>query len=241
MTKIEILKFYQTYKFFLFPSIVVISALILLVFVIYPQTIKLLTNQKSASDITKKVAFLENKVQAMEGYNPEDLKIKVDSALSSYPVDKDLAIIIGLMQDITAKSGFNISSLSLGSGGKKDGNAQSYIIKLETIGLITSLPGFLKNLESSTRLLRISSIDVSIGKDQAVNLGLIIEALYASAPEDFGSIDSPIPELSQEEQVTLTKLARAAPVSIQTSVPSQTSIPTEPVITGPVGRDNPFE
>lgn len=228
MKKEDILKFYQKYKFYIFPIVVFISALILIGFVIYPQTVELLTNQKAATELTKKSEFLATKVSALESYDEQDLKIKVNSAVLSLPAERDLAQILGLLSELTAKSGFSVLSISLGSIAEKGVGTQSYTVKIEATGPSTLLQNYLKNLENSNRLLRVTSIDTSLGRDQLVSTSLTIEALYSPAPGDFGSIDSPLPDLSAEELDTLTKLARTG-----VSTPTQTL--------GPRGKANPFE
>ena len=225
----EILSYYQKYKLYIFSTIVAFSAIILMVFVIYPQTSKLFVNQKIASDIVKKVDFLQSKVQALESYDENDLKTKVDAATFSYPVDKDLGVIVGLLQEITTISGFSITSLTLGGGSVENAGVQSYSIKLEMVGSEDSLPDLLKNMESSSRLLRISSIETTISKDKILNLSLNVEALYSGVPENFGSVDSSLPEITADEQDLLTKLARVVPVSSQTFTSTSR------------GRSNPFE
>lgn len=228
----EALLFYQKYRILIFPSIVALSAIILLIFVIYPQAINLLNNQKKSADIIKKSDFLQTKVQALESYDENDLKNKVSVATFSYPVDKDLGIIVGLLQDITSKSGFSITALGLtGGGSSNDTEVQSYGISLELTGSEGLLATLLKNLENSSRLLRVSSIETSISKDKIMSVNLSIEALYLGAPGDFGSIDSPLPEITSDEQDLLTKLVQIAPVSSQISTSTSTSR----------GKSNPFE
>lgn len=233
MTKEYLLKFYQKNRFYIFPIIVGLSSLILIMLVILPQTNKLLTNQKAVGEISKKSQFLEAKAQALEAYDPQDLKIKVDSALVVYPTDKDFASIVGVLQEISARSGFNITSLSLGQGSITGASAQSYSVKLGLLGQASALKTLFNNIEGSSRLMKISRVETTLGQGNNATASLTIEVLYAPASGDFGSVDSPLPELSQKEQDILARLASTTQrISIQQSGGSTI---------GPRGKSNPFE
>ncbi len=80
--------------------------------------------------------------------------------------------------------------------------------------------------------MKVNSIQASQGGSQGTAISLNIDVLYAAAPEGFGSIDSPLPQLSEKDEEIITKLARSStPIS-----PTQIS----PIL-GPRGKANPFE
>lgn len=240
--KEEIIKFYLNYKLHIFSLVVALSSLILIALVIYPQASKLLSNQALTGDIYKKSNILEAKVAALESYDQEDLNLKLRNVLNSFPVDKDLVNSVGSLQNLAAESGFNINSMVIGLGSGKDGT-QSYNIKLELLGPVTSLPIILSNIEGSPRLMRVSSIETTPGKDpQSATVSLQVDILYSSAPSGFGSTDSPLPELSDKDQEVLTRLARASgPIISQTSTPPSDQAPVSTQPLGPRGKENPFE
>lgn len=233
MKKEAILQLYQTYRLYIFPAIVALSSLVLIVFVIYPQTIKLFTNQKIEGEILDKSKLLAAKAQALENYNPTDLSQKVDIAISSYPVDKDFVSALGVLQNSTSQTGFSIITMSLGPASSRNSNTQAYNIKLDVLGPGSLLPVLLSNIESSYRLMRVSNIEATLGKDsKATTISLNIDVLYSSAPQTFGSVDSPLPELSQQDEEVIAKLARTVtPVNSQQITPKL----------GPRGKANPFE
>jgi len=111
--KEQALKFYLSYKEYVFSAVVVLSSLILIIFVIYPQTSKLLSNRKVEEDVNQRSKFLEAKAQTLESYDQEDLNLKVGKVLSAYPVDKDLVAAVSLLQNFIAQSGFSIISLEI--------------------------------------------------------------------------------------------------------------------------------
>lgn len=231
----QIIRLYQTNKLFLFPAIVAISSLILIIFVIYPQAVKLITTKKVEGDIFNKSQFLASKAQALENYDVTDLNNQVYFALGFYPTDREVVSILGLLQKITSATGFSTLSMSLGGGlnqGEKN-QYQSYSVKLELSGSAQFLPILLSNLEASQRLMRVSSLDVTLGKDpKEASISLVVDVLYASPPTDLGTIDSPLPSLSEKDQEIIAKITR---MGIQPT-PGQPSTNL-----GPRGKANPFE
>lgn len=232
MNKEVILKFYSSYKLFIFPAVVAISCLVLIVSVILPQTLKLVTNQKVGDDLLTRSENLEVKAQNLESINGEDLSQNLIYALNVYPSDKDYGNIIGLIQKNTSEVGFNIDSLNLGGGGvSAKTDAQSFSVSLQLSGSKVLLPILLSNFENGPRLMRIANLEVSSTSGEGVQVSLGLDVLYSSSPGDFGSIDSPLPTLSEKDEELLTKLA----------VVSGPSVSLGGVVSTPRGKANPFE
>ena len=207
--KNQVLKFYTTYKIFIFPIIIIFCSLILIVFVIYPQIVKLIRNQKDLGALMNKSQFLSTKVLALDNLDGGDLSKKVGLSLSSYPSDKDFGYVIGIVQNISAQSGYNVVSISLGESAK--GN-QSYAVKMQLIGSVSLLPILISNIENSNRLMRVSSVETTSRDSASVNVSLSLDVLYSALPSTFGTEDSPLPELAQKDEELLSKLAKATPV-----------------------------
>ncbi len=231
--KKNIAKFYSDYKLYIFPLIVTISCLILIIFVIYPQVVSLITNQKKVGDFQLKAKFLDSKAQALEGYNQPDLNQKVSLALSSVPADKDFANVLTLIQTLAAQSGFNIVSLALGGTVDNKPNQQSYSVKLELLGPKSLVANLISGFDNSSRIMRVNNIEVSSGKDSnTLDVALVVYVLYSPIPSNFGSIDSPLPEINQKDQQLLSKLSSS--IQLPQAVESLNQLP-------PRGKVNPFE
>ena len=236
----SLVKFYQTYKLYIFPAIVAISSLILIIFIIYPQTINLINNQTQGTELLSKSKFLETKVQALEGYDFEQLNKKVEVALSVFPPDKDFIVAIDLIQNLIAQSNFNMISMTLGTGSSKNSNVQSYSITLNISGPNKLLPTLLSKIEGMPRLMRVDNVGIISSRDiQNIQVSLNINALYLTAPTDFGTVDAPLPQLSQKDEEVIAKLAiNDGKASLPQSV-TQMVIPATEL--GPRGKENPFE
>lgn len=232
MNKDTIINFYHKYKLYIFPAAVSLSSLFLIIFAIYPQTVKLVTNQKVQGELEEKSKFLEVKAQALAGFDESDLSRKVEYALYSYPQDKDFGNVIGLLQSIAAKSGFEISAINLEGGAGKASGSEGYNVKVGVSGTKGLLPAFLNNIESSIRLMKVISLDISVKNNQNIDAILGVEVLFSPAPQNFGSIDSPLPGLSGKDEELLATLANSLPAAV--------SLGGEAVTT-PRGKANPFE
>lgn len=230
MNKEAIFDFYNKYKIYIFPAVVSASSLFLIVFAIYPQTSKLITNQKIQGELKARSDFLEVKAKTLEDFDVPDLSRKVEYALYSYPQDKDFGNVIGLLQLIGARSNFLVNGINLEGGSSKAAGAQSYNVRMEVNGAKSLLPLFLSNIESSVRLMKVNSIDVSGKNDQSTDVVLGIEILYSPLPLTFGSIDSPLPKLSEKDEELLTTLGGSVP-----------SVSLSEELISARGKANPFE
>lgn len=230
MNKENLTKFYQTHKLYIFPAAVALSSLFLIVFVILPQTIKLITNQQAAGDLLNRTKILETKVSALESFDSGDLSQKLKLSLAILPVEKDYGNILGLAQQLVSQSGFSLESITLGTSNQKFGSSDSFTVKLEVKGPRVAFQTLLDNLDNSPRLIKISDIDVASGKqDQFMDAALVLEVLYAGLPKDAGTIDSPLPELSQKDEELISTLDKSRNVAAPASISSGK------------GKLNPFE
>lgn len=232
MNRSQALNFYSKYKIFIFPAVVTLSSLFLIVFLILPETVKLVTNQRVGSELLNKFSSIEVKAQKLEEYNQEDLSQKVQYALRVYPTEKDYEGILGVLQAVAVRSGFNLGSFSL--QGESQIGSQNYGVSVTFSGLKSLIPTLLSSIENADRIIRVNKIDLSENAQQ-VELDLALSVLYGQLPGELGSVDAPLPQLSQEEDELLVKLAVSQPQPV-------VEIPTEePIIEVPRGKINPFE
>lgn len=231
MKKEEILKFYLKFRLYIFPAVVALSFLILIVFVIYPQTVKLIANQRAENDLEEKSKFLEAKAATLESLNEENLSAKLKYALFAYPTDRDFSNVIGLLQKVANQNGLSIASLSVKPGSTDSGSAQKYRVKLELSGRESSFSDFIKVIESHVRIMKVVDIEISQDREGNITSGsLEIEAFYAEAPKSFGSPDSALPQLSSEDEEIIAQITTFyTPASLQ------------PVTAQPRGKADPFE
>lgn len=217
---------------YIFPIIIILSCFILIFFIIFPQIKELISNVRLEKQLKSRQGLLEAKAQVLENLNEQDLSVKVGSVLTSYPAEKDFATVIGLIQQLAAQSGFSLTTLSLGSASAKYGDSQSYGVKVETVGPKNLLANFINSVEDTPRIMRVATLEVATTRDaNIVNVALEIQILFGSLPQTFGTVDSPLPQLTAKDEELIAKLTAQTPVAA----------PAQPVTLSPRGKANPFE
>lgn len=234
MKKEELLKFYTKFRIYIFPFVVVLSCLILFVFVIYPQSQKLILNQKMNYDLASKHKFLEAKAATLENIDEADLAKKLTITLSSYPTERDFGNIVGILKNTANENGFSVSGLIVNPIPTDESvSVQKYSVRMEALGSRHLLSPLATAIESQPRIMKVGTMNVSKSvQGDSVSVLMDIEVLYGSPPQNFGGPDSPLPKLSTEDEEILTTLASFRG-------PTQPSAPPPPA--GPKGKSNPFE
>lgn len=230
MKKEEIIQIYSKYQLIISPILIAISSIILIIFVIYPQTIKLLSNNEKEKEINQKYSSLDVKASELQTVNSGDLKDSVDLVLVVYPTEKDYSNAIGLIQRLMAEHSFSLNNLSLTAGASEKG-VSSYAVKVEFEGQRNSLDGLLNSIENAPRVMKVISIDILSNREaDTIEGSLVIEVLFSQLPKSLGALDDPLPKLNEQEESLLTELQRSATSFVQNA----TSI-------GQRGKANPFE
>ncbi len=231
MKKEELLNLYRQYRIYIYPILVIVATLILIGLVILPQTFRLVSNNKVESDLTNRFKSLEVKAAELKDISQQDLTREVNTALNAFPGEKDYGNVIGVLQNLTTKNEFTILALELNES--SEGNlkiGQSYTVKIEVLGQRSRLKNLLDEIESSPRLMKIRSMDITTGRDaDTINATLAISIYYSPIPKSVGSIDAPLPKLSQKDEELLLKLEKESP-----------NLGSENLFT-PRGKSNPFE
>lgn len=231
MKKDAIVKFYLNFRLYIFPAVVAISSLILILFVIYPQAVKLIKNQRVASDLAKRHQFLETKASTLGSLDEGDLSNKLEFVLAAFPVERDFNNILGLLQKIASQKGFNITLLAVQQSSQVS-LQESYTTRLEIVGPKERLKDFISAIESSVRIMKVGTIEISATKQgDIINATITVEVLYAAAPQTFGSVDSPLPNFTKNDEELISKLTTG-------------TVTVTPPTTFPVssrGKSNPFE
>lgn len=230
-------KFYTKYKTIIYPFFVGIASLTLVILVIIPQIKGYLGSKDSELKIQNRLKILESKAKELENINDDELRRKVQSAVAALPTEKDYTSVIGFLQRLSAEAGINLESVILDSGGAKNtAIASSFAVKVEINAGKLNFDEFLKKIENAPSVLKISNISVDRGTDDLISSSLVIDVFYSPTPNTLGSIDSPLPKLTSEEEVLIQELVSSLAVVPVTSVSSK-----QPENILPRGKSNPFE
>ncbi|MDO8619040.1 MAG: hypothetical protein Q7R49_03815 [Candidatus Daviesbacteria bacterium] len=232
MDSTDIKEFYQKNRIIIFPVLVALSSLILIILVIYPQISILTSNNASLNETVKKSAFLEVKAAELQSLDETQLQHDVKVTLNALPSDRDYLDTMTIIQNLLGESGFTLQSLQFIPGDSTTNSRPSFTIRLEISGSRVSLNQFLTNVESTYRPMRVASLETSSQKQDSnlVSAVVAVNAFYAPLPSTLGSIDAPLPTLSDQDQQLVATLAKF--------VPQTNTIATS--VSSPRGKSDPF-
>lgn len=244
MNKEAIQKLYSRYRTIIFPALVGLAALSLIVLVIIPQISGYFKSQDDAKKTQSKLEILEVKAEELANLPEEDLKQKLQSAVSALPTTKDYTSVIGLLQRLSVESGVILESVNLNIGKSASlSEVGSYAVNAEIASTKSGFGEFLKRIEDGPVLMKIGSIEVTAaGSDGSVTASVVIDVFFSPTPKNLGSVETPLPKLSEEEQqlaLELESKVALVPVSILTSTGEITEQPPANLL--PRGKANPFE
>lgn len=238
MNKEVIGKLYFKYRFYIFPAVSALCCLILIIFVIYPQVTQVIKSFDDLQQKENKLHVLKVKTADLEELNEAELTQKLNAMLVVLPEDKDYPSLIGVLRSLTSRFGVLLSSLQIGkvSSPAKAETGSAFAVTLEFSGSKALVSRLITALESSNRIMKIRSMDLSFNKTtDAINASFMLDVFFAPIPTNIGSYETPLPKLTQKDQEMIASLTRDInkPVSLPISSSSATTVTR--------GKINPFE
>lgn len=218
------------YRIHLVLFIAAVTSILLVIFIIYPQTVKLLELNSQQQDLVNKIDRLEDKITLLEAVDEGDIKDKLNLTLLALPIEQDLFNFIGFTQTIATQDGFNLVSVQFGSESMTT-RGNSYIVKAAFIGPKQFVKKFLADLEQSYRSVVVEQLELTQIKSlDTVNGAITMRVYYAPLPTTLGQIDSPIQSLTAEDEQVLINLSK---LGVNLAIQSNQLVPR--------GKPNPFE
>lgn len=233
MNKEQLSKIYLKYRFYIFPVIIVVTSLVLIVFVIYPQSMALVNGFGELQQKSNKLQVLKLKASDLEGLNEIELTQKINILLTALPSDKEYPSLIGVLKGLGSQLGITLSSIQIGQAVSTSNSGSSFIVNLEITAPQTLISRLATSIESSPRVMKVRSIDLSYNKStNLVNGIFVLDVYFVPLPTTIGSAESPLPKLSEKDQQTIDNFTRSTPSLSQSSIPATVSAR---------GKVNPFE
>ncbi len=222
--------FYAKYKIIVYPVAVGIAALVITIFIIIPQLTSLLNGQSTIKNSSERLKILEVKAEDLKVIDEGSVNKKLQIAILALPEDKDFTTVIGLMKILVAESGMELTSLQLGQLQGNNANLNGFSIKMEIKGQMQTFANLLKMIENSSRVMRVSDIEVSVSSGNTMIAAINVSIFYSPLPKDLGNIEVSLPKLSEDEENLLANIAKS-------QIASLSGTPT----LLPRGKANPFE
>jgi len=223
---------YSKYQFFLFPFFVVIPTILIGYFVLYPQLTRLLSSQNQIASVNKKTVLLNEKILKLKGVDEEQIKQDLAVTLQVLPQDVDFANSLGIIQNLANQYQFlmiNFQTSKLTDS--KSLKLSSYTLSLDLLGPKSLLKRFVDSINSNFRLMKVARLEINTppARDEATAL-ITVEVFSSQIPTSIGTAETPLPEITKDDEELLDKLASTRPIVIEEVIPQ-----------GPRGKTNPFE
>jgi len=234
MKKEALIKMYLKYQLIIFPVLIILASLILIIFVIFPQIAKLISNNQQLGRMNQSLTSLEVKAQQLDTLDEAEIGRKLSISLTALPKDQDFVQTVGVIQSIVSLSSFSLASLQFGQSPPGNLGASAFAVKVEVSGPKIALPQLLESIESSQRVMKVTSLEVATTPSgDIVNVSMSIIAFYSSIPQSLGAIDAPLPKLTEEDEKLIATLAKTTSTVVV--------FEATPVTFGPRGKEDPFE
>lgn len=212
---LSILKKYETIA----ASLVVVAITLLLsYFLLLPnfmQSRQIISQQKK---LNARLSLIEQKDKALSALNETYYKENFAKMNLILPSSKDYISLFDRLDELQLKTGVVIMSTNFQLGVISTGSAtiskvagmQSSMIPLtfEAVGDISSIKNFIDSLkEISGRFISLDSVSWTF-KENMVRANFNARAYYYPLSQTIGSIDSPIPKMSKNNDSLLQKISQ---------------------------------
>lgn len=222
---------YLRYQHLVVPGVVLVVAILISVLVTGPQLFKVLEAFKTIEDKSAEKSFYQQKIATLSGIDTELYRKNLDTALLALPVDKNIPGVTGELLVALSGSGMTLDGITFsGADGAADKTSE-YTLRMEVSGSEESLESFMERVKLSPRIVKLTTIDVNKARNGNLTASISFVALYQPLPNNIGTVDQPVPEISEKDLQTL------ADIKIKADAQPQ-------IITGEAvkveGKSNPF-
>lgn len=233
-------------KEFLFPIVVVVTALFLTIFFLVPKVREIPKMRRDISNQEKQVLGLTQKLTDLQNLSEAELFNTTSLLLEALPAQKDFYKILTLTKKVFSDNSaqfksfdFSPGMVSSESAEAKPGAADSSKMVLKVL-FSASYDNFSSLLLSFSKVLPLVEIDSikfdSLTASTSANIldlegTLSLGSYFAPLPKTIGKIETPLPVLSSQGKSLTEELQ-----TYQRYQPEASSS-GEPVI---VGKENPF-
>lgn len=218
--------FYIKYRFIVVPIVLLLSSLILIFAVVFPQFQDYQKARKQQEDLIAENEQLTRNIQILSAIDDDTLSSYLSVALSAMPVRKDYIGILGAIASAAASSGTGLSdfSFSVGDTSSSPKATDPVTIKLQVQGPISSLQQFVSFLSESLPLSEISIISIS-----GNTMNLDITFFYKPVAKPNTAAQTKLKTLSAADLALMQKLAvwpNGNEAFFSSAIPVATSSPT---------------
>lgn len=211
---------YLRYSNFVVPIVVLIIGLVIVGLITVPQIFKLFETFQKINELSEKKAFLENKIDTLSGINLDLYRKNLDTALVALPVDEDVPGVLGEVLVALSGSGMTLDGISFaGTSAPQGGEVGEYSLRMDISGSEDALKQFLERTKEIPRIVKMVGIEVT-AKQGKMSAGVNLVTIYQRLPEHIGTVDEPVPTITEDDNKVLAEIeakAKALPQNISTT------------------------
>lgn len=200
---------------YFFPLAVILTIFLVSFFVLKPRVFEVIKTQGKLKEQKKLLSQLTTKVASLEGLDEAGLITRSDWLLKILPVEKNIDTFLVDFKNLSSQSGVRLTEVSASPGematasgqskSKEDLPSESYGIVIEAS--LDQLKAFIQNVEKSAPLLRVDEVSFSQQQGGVQSATLKLLSYYLPLPEKLGELESPLIEITAEENQTFQKLS----------------------------------
>lgn len=195
---------------------------------IVPQVKQILNDKSSLDQETARLEKIKRKLNELKTINQNDLSERTNLALQAVPPEKNFLGLLSNLEKAANKNSLAVESFQVIPGSLNVTQQGKLSLKMSIIGSLENVKNFLVSAESILPIVDMKVIKIGIEKDIATT-EMSLDLSFLPLPKTLGSIDSPLPHLTVDEEKALSKLSGFDR--------SQNDLGGSDI---PAGKDNPF-
>lgn len=194
------------YRKFAFPIISLIVSIVVLFAVVIPQSIELFNNQATLNDLQTQTDNLDSKIAALGTISTPEFESNLNTVTTALPISKDYIDSTSYIQDALDKSKVTLTGLSF-SEVTPTGGIESYKVKVDLSGSLTTINQFLTLINRSPRTMRVARIELNSGSVN-FDVTVYVSAYYAPIQKQNLSLTQPVVALTNQELEQILQLEK---------------------------------
>lgn len=248
---------FEKFKVYLVPILSIVVVVVLVPTVVLPQFSKIRENLSVVNQNSDRLDDLESKADALEELAKAEAALDKNLAIaeSALPIEKDVARLVRGVQGLAVETGLEVSKVEIKPGktatvaadtaaapttqastakplATAETSKSELIFGLSLRGNLASFQNFLKSVESTKRLLILSSFKSTSTSGVDYSYNVVINAPFGPLPKiSQDQLAKAIVQLSANNQKLLNDL--------ETDVFK--NVTNVPLPTGPRGTQDPFK
>lgn len=195
---------------------------------IVPQVKQILNAKNNLDQETARLEKVKRKLNELRTINQNDLSQRTDLSLQALPPEKNFLDLLSNLQKAANSNSLAVESFQIIPGNLNVTQQGKLNLKMGVVGSLENVKNFLVSAENILPIIDMKTVKIGIEKE-IVTTDISLDLSFLPLPKTLGSIDSPIPHLTADEEKVLSKLSGFE------HIPNDlggSSVPT--------GKDNPF-